>query len=354
MGKRDALMDVIYMSLKDIHPYPNNPRINGTAIEKVANSIREFGFRNPIILDKNHVIIAGHTRYEASKRIGLQTVPCIIASDMTEEQVKAFRIADNTTAEQAEWDWDKLNIELEGLNFDMLDFGLELPDVPDMDSFAEGVEGEEKPVKEDIEDNILNLGYRQYNGAGYYDIPEIKPVTELPPIKEWISFNYVLSDKEPEGKAVHFFIDDYQFERLWNEPRRYLEKLKRYVCVASPDFSPYGDMPLACQIYNHYRKHWVGAWMQEHGITVIPTIRCSTDPRSLKWFLDGEPKKSIIIMSSMWSTIVEEEAKTEYNLVKKKLKPSKIFIYGSGGGMGIQPEDNVEYIKSFTQSRFRK
>lgn len=347
-------MTIINLPLKDIYPYPNNPRINGNAIEKVANSIREFGFRNPIILDKNHVIIAGHTRYEASKRIGLQTVPCIIASDMTEEQAKAFRIADNTTAEQAEWDWDKLNIELEGLNFDMLDFGLELPNVPDMDSLMEDTEDDEEPEEEEITNNILNLGYRQYGGEGYYDIPIIKPVYELPPIREWIGFNYVLSDKDPEGKAVHFFIDDYQFERLWNEPRRYLDKLKRYVCVASPDFSPYGDMPLACQIYNHYRKHWVGAWLQEHGITVIPTVRCSTDPRSLKWFLDGEPKKSIIIMSSMWSKSLAEGAQQEYNLVKKKLKPSKIFIYGDGGKMGIQPEDNVEYIVSFTRTRYGK
>lgn len=347
-------MDVIYMSLKDIHPYPNNPRINGTAIEKVVNSIREFGFRNPIILDKNHVIIAGHTRYEASKRIGLQTVPCIIASDMTEEQAKAFRIADNTTAEQAEWDWDKLNIELEGLNFDMLDFGLELPNVPDVDSFVEDTEDEEEPEEEEITNNILNLGYRQYEGEGYYDIPIIKPVYELPPIREWIGFNYVLSDKDPEGKAVHFFIDDYQFERLWNEPRRYLDKLRRYVCVASPDFSPYGDMPLACQIYNHYRKHWVGAWLQEHGITVIPTIRGSTDPRSQKWYLSGEPKKSIVIVSSMWTKLYPEGAQEAYNMMKKKLKPSKIFVYGDGGKMGIQPEDNVEYITSFTRARYGK
>lgn len=346
-------MDVIYMSLKDIHPYPNNPRINDSAIEKVKNSIKEFGFRNPIIIDKNHVIIAGHTRYEASKRLGMEEVPCIIAFDMTEEQAKAFRIADNSTAEQSVWGWDKLNIELADLNFNMLDFGLELPDVPEVDMSDDEEERERDPEKS-ATNNILNLGYRQYDGVGKYDIPEIEPVTSLPPIREWISFNYVLSDKDPEGKAVHFFIDDYQFERLWNEPKRYLDKLRRYVCVASSDFSPYGDMPLACQIYNHYRKHWLGAWMQEHGVTVIPTVRCSTDPRSLQWFLEGEPKKSIIIMSSMWSTIVEKEAKEEYNLVKKRLKPSKIFIYGDGGGMGIQPDDNVEYIKNFIQHRFRE
>lgn len=116
-------MKIIYKKVEDIIPYENNPRNNENAIEYVANSIKEFGFKNPIIIDKDNVIVAGHTRLEASKRLGLTEVPCVTADDLTEEQVKAFRIADNKTGEQSEWNLDKLKLELEDLDLDMTEFG---------------------------------------------------------------------------------------------------------------------------------------------------------------------------------------------------------------------------------------
>ena len=116
-------LKVEYIPIAEIKPYENNPRINDNAVEAVANSIKEFGFKNPIILDKNNVIIAGHTRYKASLQLGLKEVPCIHANDLTEEQVKALRIADNKTAEKANWDMSKLKIEIDDINLDMTDFG---------------------------------------------------------------------------------------------------------------------------------------------------------------------------------------------------------------------------------------
>lgn len=116
-------LKVEYILIAEIKPYENNPRINDNSVEAVANSIKEFGFKNPIILDKNNVIIAGHTRYKASLQLGLKEVPCIHANDLTEEQVKALRIADNKTAEKANWDMSKLKIEIGDINLDMTDFG---------------------------------------------------------------------------------------------------------------------------------------------------------------------------------------------------------------------------------------
>lgn len=125
-------MNIIYKGLEEIHPYANNPRNNDDAVEAVANSIKEFGFKVPIIIDKNGEIIAGHTRYKASMRLGLTEVPCIIADDLTEDQVKAFRIADNKVAEIATWDLDALKIELEDIQIDMSDFGFDI-DIKDED-----------------------------------------------------------------------------------------------------------------------------------------------------------------------------------------------------------------------------
>ena len=97
-------MIVINKNTSELIPYANNPRKNGPAVDKVAASIKEFGFKVPIIIGKDNVIVTGHTRLLAAQKLGLETVPCIIADDLTPAQIKAFRLADNKTAEFSEWD----------------------------------------------------------------------------------------------------------------------------------------------------------------------------------------------------------------------------------------------------------
>ena len=122
----DNLQEIQYKKIKDIKPYEKNPRKNDDAVEYIANSINEFGFKLPIIIDKDGVIVAGHTRYKAAIKLKMKEVPCITADDLSEEQIKAFRLADNKVAEKAEWDLELLNGELENiLNFDMADFGFD-------------------------------------------------------------------------------------------------------------------------------------------------------------------------------------------------------------------------------------
>lgn len=117
-------MKIIEKKLTDIKPYENNPRNNDNAVEYVAASIDEFGFKVPIVIDKNSVIVAGHTRYKAAEKLGLEKVPCIIADDLTPEQIKAYRLADNKVSELSTWDGDRLTIELHELEmFDMQTFG---------------------------------------------------------------------------------------------------------------------------------------------------------------------------------------------------------------------------------------
>lgn len=134
-------MEVIEKRLEEIKPYENNPRHNDAAVPYVANSIREFGFKVPLVIDSGGTIVAGHTRYKAAQRLGLETVPCVVADDLTDEQVKAFRIADNKVAEVATWDEEALSVELSEIeiaDIDMGDFGiLDLPEddeIVDIDS----------------------------------------------------------------------------------------------------------------------------------------------------------------------------------------------------------------------------
>nr|DAY48651.1 MAG TPA: adenine specific DNA methyltransferase [Caudoviricetes sp.] len=120
-------MNIQMLKLSDIKPYENNPRKNNEAVKYVAQSIKEFGFKVPIVIDKNNVIIAGHTRYKAAKRLKMKEVPTIIADDLTDEQVKAFRLADNKVAEKAEWNFDLLPLEINDIvDIDMGAFGFDL------------------------------------------------------------------------------------------------------------------------------------------------------------------------------------------------------------------------------------
>ena len=122
-------MNIIEMRISDIKPYENNPRNNEQAVDVVAASINEFGFKVPIVIDKDNVIVTGHTRLKAAEKLGLESVPVIKADDLTEEQVKAFRLADNKTAEFAEWDFAKLEEELSRISeIDMAEFGFTLDD----------------------------------------------------------------------------------------------------------------------------------------------------------------------------------------------------------------------------------
>ena len=117
------MLKITNIDINKLKPYKNNPRKNDEAVEYVANSIKEFGFKVPIIVDKDYEIIAGHTRLKAAQQLGLKEVPIIIADDLTEEQVKAFRLADNKLSELAEWDFKLLDEELDNiLDIDMEDF----------------------------------------------------------------------------------------------------------------------------------------------------------------------------------------------------------------------------------------
>ena len=110
--------------IEEVHPYEKNPRLNDASVDAVANSIRDFGFRAPLILDKNKTIIAGHTRYKAAKKLGLKEVPCIIAEDLKEDQAQGYRIADNSAGSSSVWDMDLLGEILETVEYDMSQYGL--------------------------------------------------------------------------------------------------------------------------------------------------------------------------------------------------------------------------------------
>lgn len=141
----DMKKQIVYKKLTELIPYEKNPRRNDKAVKYVAESIKQFGFQQPIVIDKDNIIVAGHTRYKASKKLGLKTVPCLVADDLTEQQIKAYRLADNKVAEKAEWDFELLDQELADLfDFDMMSLGFE--DDEENDAEPEVMEDGFEPV----------------------------------------------------------------------------------------------------------------------------------------------------------------------------------------------------------------
>ena len=160
-------MEIIEKNIFELREYKNNPRNNDAAVSAVANSIEKFGFKNPIIVDKNGVIVAGHTRFKAAKKLGLKNIPCILADDLTDEQIKAFRLADNKTAEIAEWNPEKLELELKELQmFPMDDFGFENMDFG-KEYFHPLEEKEESEEADEIPEADLDIERLEK----YYGIP---------------------------------------------------------------------------------------------------------------------------------------------------------------------------------------
>ena len=143
-------MKIVEIELNSIKPYENNPRNNAEAVDRVAESIREFGFKVPIVIDRENTIVAGHTRFLAAQKLELEKIPCIVADDLTPNQIRAFRLADNKVAEFSGWDFQKLGEELGFLSeaaFEMEKFGFLPGEDVDFDSFLTDEENPQKKPK---------------------------------------------------------------------------------------------------------------------------------------------------------------------------------------------------------------
>lgn len=245
----------MYVKIHEIVPYERNARRNASAVPVVADSIKEFGLRGTIGLESRErpVIVWGHTRVEACRSLGWDEIPdskIEYCDDLTDEQIKAFRIADNKTGEVATWNKSMLREEVRSLkDFDMSRFGLDFK--------SKRLDYGHERLRTD---DAYNLRLVSRSDCGRDGMPRVKRCMAKP--ADMIGFNYAKSTPEADkaGRCCHFFIDDYQFERVWARPAAYLECLRGFDCVLTPDFSLYLDMPDAMQRWNRYRSQALGHW----------------------------------------------------------------------------------------------
>ena len=314
-------MNIVNIPVNELVPYDKNPRKNDKAVKFVQESIKQFGFKVPIVIDKNKVVICGHTRLKASKNLNLSTVPCVIADDLTETQIRAFRLADNKVSEKAEWDFSLLDEEIEMLpDFDMSDFGFEFETVEEPTP--------EKKNERLRTDEAYNLPYVDIDRTeGFYQMPIIHGEEHIP--AGLMGFNYASNSRDFD-KGIHFYVDDYQFERIWNQPHRYIDSLRDFDCVLTPDFSLYMDMPLSMKIWNTFRSRLIGQIMQDAGLIVIPTVSWA-EKQTFDFCFDGLPEKSVLSIS----TVGVKNDKNAFAVWKagtgellKRKKPSALLVYG--------------------------
>lgn len=339
-------LQIVEINVRDLTPYSKNAKKHPKKqIENIANSVKEFGMCDPIgVWGEKNIIVEGHGRYEALKMLGYEKIPCIRLDHLTDEQRRAYTLTHNKTAEGSEWDYNFLDEEIEELaDFNFEDFGFEF----------EEVEVPEEPPKKKNErlrtDNAYNLPYVDLSRCeGKYQMPIIENDNHIP--DSLIGFNYALTSKNKTA-GVHFYVDDYQFERIWNEPEKYIQVLKDYDCVLTPDFSLYMDMPYSMKLWNVFRSRLIGQMCQDAGLKVIPTVSWAEEA-TFDFCFDGLPEKAILSISTVgvknspealeiWRAGVTE-------LIKRK-QPKLLLVYGGAVDFDYGKTKVIHFANAVTE-----
>lgn len=340
------------MRLSDLVPYERNPRHIERAVPVVAESIREFGFRGTIVLDREHeggtpehpVIVNGHTRVAALKSLGYDEIPdewVRYTDGLSEEEVKALRLADNRTGEVATWNQTLLRHEVRGMrSVDMGKLGF------DFKHKARPYGAERLRT-----DRGYNLDLVNADSCGIDGMP-VLPTADASPAG-LVGFNYARSvdARSKRRNGCHFFVDDYQFERCWANPKAQVEFLKGFACVLSPDFSLYLDMPLPMQRWNVYRSRAVGLVWSREGLTVVPTLSWGTS-ESYDFAFSGLAPHGTYAVSTV-GVKRDESALAVWcdgmAEAMRRLEPARILLYGGDIGFDFGACEVLEYANGVTE-----
>ena len=318
-------------------PYDRNIKThNDRQVRNIANSIKRFGWQQEVVITQDNVVVIGHGRRLAALKLGCKVPVKVIdqkAEDLTDADIRELRIADNQVNAETGFDTSLLELELEGLNFE----GFE--------GFEWDIGGTKEPEKQEEPDDDGYFGdekERTYNSirlnefnpfrcAGKWDMPTIPRCDCVP--DSMIPFHHLVMSRDSEVDTVHFFIDDYRFERIWREPFKYADILKRRTkAVCMPDFSLYTDMPAAGKIWNCYRSKLIAQIFSDAGLTVIPAPAWA-GKESFAYAFDGLPKHSVLAISTRGIHNSGDEPLELFTQgmkeVMKRLQPSMILQYGA-------------------------
>ena len=323
-------MEIIYKKIADLKPYEFNAKVHtDKQIRQIMKSIEDFGFNDPIAVDEDNIVIEGHGRLEAAMRLNMKEVPCIELTGLDDEQKKAYILVHNQLTLNTGFDLHLLTGELRKIKspkINMPVYGFKLK------TLEKRLEREEKSwygdERERTNDAYNLSAFDEMNAAGWYQMPVLEACDYVP--EKLIGFNYMLSAEDTDV-GIHFFIDDYQFERVWNNPEKYIKKLAEFQCALTPDFSLYMDMPRAMKVWNVYRSRLIGQLMQDAGINVIPTLQWA-EKETFEFCFDGIEPGGTVAVSTV-GVMKDKEArkiwKAGMDEAIKWIQPKTVVCYGS-------------------------
>ena len=329
-------MNIVRKQISELNPAPYNPRKDiqsgDDEYEKLKRSLQEFGYVEPIIWNaKTGHVVGGHQRLKILRELGETEVDCVVV-EMSETQEKALNIALNKITNN--WDDEKLDALLKDLQNEDIDLTLTGFDLGEIDKLLADEPEEEGGYFGDERERTYDF-YRLYEydesrTAGYYQFPTLKACHYVP--DDLIGFNYVKSWKgSRKGLGVHFYLDDYQFERMWTNPFENIDRLRDFSCVLTPGFSTYRDMPMAMKIWNMYRMRLIGQVMQDAGLQVIPTLGW-VEEETHKFCFDGIEPGGVYAVGTVG--IVEDPIACDLWFLGmdeaiKRLNPECVICYGT-------------------------
>lgn len=307
------------------------------ALKKSLQSFPKMREIREIVVDEDFNVLGGHQRLRALKSLGEKKVVVKQVSGLTEEEKKEFIIKDNLSS--GEWDSDILANEWE---FEKItEWGLDVD-----------IKSEREYYGDERERTFKSIGlsdFDSWKSEGEFGIPTLRGSNYVP--NRLIGFNEAKTSTINDT-GVHFFIDDYQFERVWKTPKRYAKMLSRFNCVLTPDFSLYTDMPKAMQIWNVFRARLIGQVFEDAGIEVIPTIMFS-DSTSYGFCFDGLPEGGTFATSTVGVMRDEKSRELWLDGMKEaisRVHPKTLIMYGSKVE-GFEPDFDCVY---FENKRFGK
>lgn len=313
--------EIVRLRMDELTMYEQNAKRHPPEqVKQIAKSIKKFGDNVPIgIWGEKNIIVDGHGRYLAKKMLGDEYANCVRLDHMTDNERRAYTLAVNKIALNSGLDSRVAQLELQSIvSINMADFGFKPPE-PDTGYYGDARERT---------NDAYNLNYfRPGMAAGDWQIPKLARCDYTP--KDLIGFNYALTSTQ-KNVGVHFFVDDYQFERVWNQPEKYTRILAQYDCVLTPDFSLYMDMPRCMKLWNIYRSRLIGQIWQGAGMKVIPTMSWA-EPETFEFCFDGIPEGSTVAVSTV-GVLREKTAREIWQQgadeMMRRIQPQTIILYG--------------------------
>lgn len=276
-------LKIEYVPLEKLTPYEKNARKHEEKdIKTIENSIRSFGFNDPIaVWGKNNTIVAGHGRALAAKNLGLKTVPIVHLDHLSDEERKAYALAHNKTAEMSEWDFPTLESEIDAIesliDINMEDFGFEfkLDEITEPEKNDEGQEVEYLSNAEYVFDKF-NLKYFHKNRATPEGYPTLRAVHVEDIPHDFLDFNnmpyYEKHIDDVFNFGIRFFQDDSKEDKIWNNPREWADRIAHYKCAVAPDFSTYTEMPTVVKRFNAWKMFLMAQVIQDAGTPCMIVI----------------------------------------------------------------------------------